>query len=108
MNVDDFTKILLAVAVAFAIVIIAWGLFRILNNLASSIDDFRKAIKNTSTLTDYLLEDYLKAREEIYSVMQGIKDFKASFLDPVRNIGKMAGFLTPFVGKRKSKDEGAE
>lgn len=108
MNVDDFTKLLLAIAVSFAIVIIAWGLFKILNNLAGSIEDFRKAIKNTSTLSDYILEDYLKAREEVYSIVKGLGDFKASFLDPVRNIAKVAGVVSPFLNRGRKSPEKVE
>ncbi len=93
MNVDDFTKLLLAIAVSFAIVILAWGLFRILNNLAGSIQDLRKALKNTSTLSDYVLEDYLKGREEVYSLLRNLHDFKSSFVDPVRNIAKITNML---------------
>ncbi len=99
MNVDDFTKLLLAVAVAFAIVILAWGLFRILINLAGSIQDLRKAVKNTSTLSDYVLEDYLKGREEVYSLLRTLHDFKSSFVDPVRNVAKVAGMLGSFRKK---------
>lgn len=108
MNVDDFTKVLLAVAVSFAIVLLSWGLFKILNNLAGSIDDIRKAIKNTSTLSDYILEDYLKARQEIYSVVSGFKEFKTSFVDPVRSIGKVAGVLAPFLGKTRRNTDKSE
>ena len=103
MNVDDFTKLLLAIAVAFAIVILAWGLFRILNNLAGSIGDLRKAIKNTSTLSDYVLEDYLKGRQEVYGILRSLHDFKSSFVDPVRNIAKIAGMVNSFK-KRSSRD----
>ncbi|CAG0942264.1 hypothetical protein BROC_01804 [Candidatus Brocadiaceae bacterium] len=105
MTVDDFTKLLLAFAVAFAIIIIAWGLFKLLNTLASSVEDFRKAIKNTSDLSDLLVEDYAKAREEVYSAVQGFKDFKASFVDPVRNIGKIASFVAPLVARKKKGRE---
>lgn len=108
MNVDDFTKLILALAVAFAIVLLAWGLFKILNNLANSIQDFRKAIKNTSTLSDYVLEDYLKAREEIYSVLSGIKDFKSNFVDPIRNVGKMASVVAPYFKREKRSVEESE
>lgn len=106
MNVDDFTKLLLAIAASFAIVIISWGLFRILNNLAGSIQDFRKAIKNTSNLSDYLVEDYLRAREEIYAILKGVNEFKSSFVDPVRNITKAAGIIAPFFNRsRKQVDK---
>lgn len=103
MNADDFVKVLLAIAVAFAIVLLAWGLFRILNNLANSISDIRQAIKNTSTLSDYILEDYLKARTEIYGLVSSVKSFKSSFVDPVTNLGKAASMVAPFV-KRRSKN----
>ena len=108
MNVDDFTKLLLAIAVSFAIVLLAWGLFKILINLAGSIQDIRKAIKNTSTLSDFILEDYLKAREEIYSIVKGLGDFKSSFVDPVRNLGKIAGAVTPFLSRTRKTPEKAE
>lgn len=103
MSIDDFTKILLAIAVSFAIVILAWGLFKILNNLAGSIQDFRKAIKNTSTLSDYVLEDYLKGREEVYSILKGVKEFKASFFDPIRNAGKIFSVVAPYLKKEKKE-----
>lgn len=106
MNVDDFTKLLLAIAVSFAIVIISWGLFRILNNLAGSIQDIRKAIKNTSTLSDYLVEDYLRVREELYTILKGVKEFKSSFVDPVRNLTKAVGVVAPFFNRtRKQSDK---
>lgn len=108
MNVDDFTKLLLAIAVSFAIVIISWGLFRILNNLAGSIQDIRKAIKNTSTLSDYLVEDYLRAREEVYAILKGVSEFKSSFVDPVRNLTKAAGVLAPFFNRARRQADKPE
>lgn len=105
INIDDVTKLLLALSVAFAIVLLAWGLFKILNNLANSIGDFRKAIKNTSTLSDYLLEDYLKAREEVYAITRSVKEFKSSILDPLRSVGKFAQVLGPMMSKQKKSKE---
>jgi len=108
MNTDDFTKLLLAIAVSFAIVILAFGLFRILNNLAGSIQDFRRAIKNISNISDLVVEDYSRVREELYSVLKGVKDFKSSFVDPVRSFTKIASAVTPFLNRAKRNADKAE
>lgn len=82
MDSDQISKLVLTFAVAFAIVLIAVGLFRILNNLAGSVRDFRKSIQNISSASDAMLEDYNAIRSSVKGLiasMDGVKSFLAPF-----------------------------
>jgi uncharacterized protein YoxC len=102
MNMDDLSKLILVLAVSFAIVLISIGLYKILNSLSGSIEDFRKTIKNVSSLSDMVLEDYTNVREEVYSFKKWAEGFKSSFLDPLKQAGKIVSVVAPLVNRRKN------
>lgn len=103
MSVDDLSKLMISMAVTFAIVVIAFGLFRILNNLASTISDLRKAVQNTSAISDLILEDYTNIREKAYSILS---DLTGTILEPLSLFLKLFGaFRGFFVGKDKDSSE---
>ncbi len=107
MTVDDLTKLMLAAAVTFAIVIIAWGLFKILNNLSGTIADFRATVRNTSKISDFVLEDYLNIRKGAYDFVSKFADFKATILDPLNILAKILPLIKSMFDKKGSKRQDA-
>lgn len=67
ISVDEILKIILVLAISFAIAGIAYQIMRLLSKLTSMIEEARPPIKNIGTLSDYLLQDYSDIRRYVKS-----------------------------------------
>jgi hypothetical protein len=62
ISVDDIVKLLLAVSVAFAIVIIAYQISKLISETRGLVHDTRKPVNNVGEASDLLLDDYKSVR----------------------------------------------
>jgi hypothetical protein len=74
-SVDEIIKLLLGISLSFAIFGIALQIMRLIGKVTDSIQDVRGALKNTSTLTDYILEDYVEIRKAGYDFADKVGAF---------------------------------
>lgn len=82
VNTDDFVKIILAVAVAFAIVGLAFALMRFISKLTGILDEVKRPVKNIGDLSDLTLADYVQARTFVrsaFDMSNVIKHFSGIF-----------------------------
>jgi len=100
MTVDEIVKLMLAGAIAFAIVLISIGIFKILNNLASSIKDIRGVIKNLVKLSDMSVEDYSNIRKHFTDIIVVFKEFYQNITEPV----KLIKMIIKYVNKFRKQD----
>jgi len=105
MTVDEWTKVILVGAIAFAIVLIAIGIFKILNNLADGIYDLRGAIKNIVKLSDMTLEDYTSVRNSLNEILQSFKDLSKGIFEPFKLFNNIIEFVKTL---KKEKEEPKE
>lgn len=97
MNIDDLVKLILTIAVSISLVLIAFGLFKLLKNLAEGINDLRYSVKNVNEISDMTLEDYKAVRTKISSVYGGVEKSIESI-----NIFKLVTSFLLRKGKGKS------
>lgn len=96
MNIDDLVKMLLGVSVSISLVLVAYGIYNLLKNLAEAIAEMKQSIGNVNELTDMTLNDYRAVRSKISSVYEGVEDGVQSF-----NLVKSLTDL--FSGKRRRR-----
>jgi hypothetical protein len=104
-SVDEIIKLLLGISLSFAIFGIALQIMRLIGKVTDSIQDVRGALKNTSTLTDYILEDYIEIRKAGYNFMDKFNSFIST---PVASFGiflKALSSLKNSLPKRKKKEK---
>lgn len=89
ISIDDLLKLILVMSIAFAIVGISYELMKLIHKVVQILEDLRHPINNASELTDYVLEDYLDARNLVREGASGLASAK-KFLD---NPALMGGFL---------------
>lgn len=93
IEIDDFVKIILAVSITFAIVIISYSLARILFTIHTILKDIRTPIRNAGTVSDLMVEDYNTIRKFFY----GLKD--------IANFFNFLGRIKSRFGSVNSKKE---
>lgn len=91
ISVDDFLKIVLVLSICFAIVGIAYQIMRLLSKVTSMVEEVRPPIRNISTLSDYLLQDYSELRGYVKSVG-----------NIANNLSGILGSLNKIIPKRSS------
>lgn len=79
LTIDDIVKLLLAVSISFAIVVIAFQLMRLFGAVTSSIHDARQILQNVGLVSDMVVEDYNKIRK----VIGIITNFRAEVFQPL-------------------------
>jgi hypothetical protein len=101
MSVDEIVKLMLAVAVSFAIIGIAWQLMRVIGKLADSIQDLRRTFQNVSKVSDMAVEDYETIRGGIKNVLGIFTNFNEGFLLPLKAIWNL---FSRFKGKGEESE----
>jgi len=103
MSVDDFVKIILAVSVAFAIAGISFQIMRLLDKMTDLLKEASNPVKNISTLSDYLLEDYNEIRKVLRSTLNAIGSAGELFSSL-----KALSLFKGFIKKKSSSKENTE
>lgn len=98
MTTDELVKIILALSVSVSLILVAFGIYKLLKDLAGGINDLRHSVKNVNELTDMTLGDYKSVRSKVASVFESVESGVQSV-----NIFKLIG---SFVAGRSSKRRG--
>lgn len=108
MSVDDFVKILLAVAFSISLVGISFQLMRLISKLADTIEDSREGVQSASRMARLLSEDYEKARQEIGGLLGQLRRLKEDFVAPLLKLVTIFGLVGKIVRRgSESKSEGS-
>lgn len=100
MNVDDFAKILIVIAISFSIMGISWQTMRLVGVFADSFKDLRKVLQNMGVLSDKFLLDYDFVSSRLKTAVDTVSGFIANVVEP---LSRIFSFLGKF--KKKSKRE---
>jgi len=102
MNVDDFAKILLVIAVSISLLGISYQTMRLIGSTADSIKDLRKVLQNFGTLSDKFIVDYTYITDKLKNIVDTVGGFATNIVDPLKTI---FSFVGKFKRGKKSKDE---
>jgi hypothetical protein len=102
MNVDDFAKILIVIAISISLLGISYQTMRLIGSMADSIKDLRKVLQNFGLLSDKFLEDYAYITTKLKDLVDTLSGFATNVVDPLKQIFSFVGKLRR---KRKEKNE---
>lgn len=85
MTVNEYSIILLTIAVSFGIAGISFQLMRLIGSVADSVKDFRKTIQNLGDLSTKLTEDYDHVSNGVKSLSDALGNLGNNVVNPVVN-----------------------
>jgi hypothetical protein len=98
MTVDDFLKIILILAIVFAIAGISFQIMRLLSKFTDILEDSRHSIANVNKLSDMALEDYEIIRNIIRDLSQSIESVKEFAKNPMKLVSDFLSILKSLGG----------
>lgn len=91
MSVDDFAKLILAVAIALSIFGVSVQVMRLLGTLNDTLRDFRSVTNQIAELIKKIIGDYEDIIKVVKGIMTPIKVINKQFLVPLSELAAMAG-----------------
>jgi hypothetical protein len=104
MSVDEFVKLVLGLAVAFAIIGIAFQLMRLLGKTVDIVEEVKRPAKNIGDLSDMLVEDYNSVRGIVKDISKFASSIRSFVSGPSIGLGGIFNLLGKLRGKSSEEE----
>jgi hypothetical protein len=102
MNVDDFAKILIIIAISISLLGISYQTMRLIGSMADSIKDLRKVLQNFGSLSDRFITDYTYITDKVKDIVDTAGGIATNIVEP---LGKILSFASKFKRGKKANNE---
>lgn len=102
MNVDDFAKILIVIALSISLLGISYQIMRLIGVMADSFGDMRTIIKSFGELSEKFVADYDYLIAKVKNIVDTLSGVSTNIIAP---LGKILGFVSKFKRNKKADDE---
>lgn len=104
MNTDELTKLIFIISISISILVIAFGLLRVLWILADNLKDAQKTTRNMGLITDNLINEQ-KMLDEILESFRTAGKVTENVFMTIANLGNLTNVCSRKLINHFKKDE---
>jgi hypothetical protein len=110
ITVDDFIKLIVALAIVFSIVGISWQFIRILGEMVSTVKESNLIIRDGRELIEKVVDDYDYLSEQVKFILESVSGLVKAIVVPLTNIFSFLKKIEdlPIFGRSKTKTKKSE